>query len=1576
MTAQVQLSLACGPAQGVQRAAAGRLQLQPSGLALKPIGAVREEGPSSSGRGCSELLRPPKRGSPRPLAYSQSPDHLGPLDPQQSSSNALLAQHAGRIAAGAAGAPSAAPAQLLPVQQGPGGASLLQLVAAWDRLAARLPPQASCSRAADVILSALKLVFAYSPPPLSNGPSQQPGEQQPALSRPVARALSLSSRLADLAAAGLPIDAESIAAGILAELVVGPAHQHPGWTRHGQLSSLGGAASGALTLQVVEERVGPIVAQLVHDIQRARQLPARVELLDDTAASALRELCLSFYDVRATTVEVVSRLDVLTSPDSLPSYEQQVCALEALQMYAPMGHALGLSAVAAQLEDRCFQILFPESYLRTAAWLCEQAAANAVTLQRCQQELSGAVLGQQRFAQLAAGVSVKGRTKTLFSTLKKLLRLGNTAAGGRARAQLYDLIGLRAVVQPRTDLPADEAEELAAQACYLVQEAACALWQPVPGRCKDYVSSPKSNGYQSLHSTVRVPSEAVGLDGASSGYTTLELQIRTQVMDDRAERGEAAHGAYKGGLDAAQALQLKSVTEAVLQRTAAAAAATPRATSSAAGLPSSSDAAAEGLFRHLDQNGDGRISLEELQFALQELGVREVRVQSAAAAELLQLAAADDASGGDGEAEGTIGFEAFMAFQRRVGLLQALSAVDHLQAEELEGQQQYLGAGTAPGDSLGSLVSSLSSFDLGSSPETADSPRASRQGGSSGSSRQAAGACRAQGRSSTLCWQPQGTGQQQLAGGRLAGRRRGAALAARAFTETSSASLSSSSGSMDDESLTSSGNGSNGKGGRALAGSASRIGSGSVNSVVALNDRRAAAGGSFPHRAHPAAPANGVPASAPEAAQSSAETPAAEVPSGHLLSKPARVAPPPAPSSTGREHAVASHGEARDSLESWLGVTAPAGSPPANAIWQLVALPSNPHRVQDATGSVVPIAAGVFSSLDGEEHVAQALRLPDLGPCVIGAVYDKDCDFVLDVPTVSGRHALLEVVRRPDARGGYSKLVITDLASTNGTRINGVRVKRRKEVALYPGDVVTLAEAAIAFEVQALPGDPHEQAHAASSHGLTAGPGPAHSHAGFSSSGFSGNVPSSSSSSSDGAGHMPSSSSSSSASPPAAPQEGVMLPPVAVALRLATALEAVAAAQGHFPPGGAVYADLPDRARGLMTAGSFEEAHALLLAGAMQQPWEGGLWAQLGNLERQRAKRGQRGSSYAVARAFFAAAAACFGALTAAAAGGAVPAASERSEGLCRVLGSWAQLELSLDNLGPGRTLYRKAVAAARQHPVPATATAAVSRTLFTWAHREWKAGDGAEAYRLCGEALESDPTNVYVLSLLGNMEFQAGQARLARRFFERALKADPCFVTALQSLARLEASRGFMDRARPLFKRALHEEPGNTYVLQAWAVAEARQGNTDQARSLFKQCTVADPACIPAWHAWAKLEEEAWHVDEARRLYKVALALQPDSVKVLSALGRLERRVGDLRDAAALLEAAQQADPLHAPSAQELALVRKEQGRTKEAKRLLGTVRHVNRQRSKALHKVAVAKLPSSVRDAQLPPGSQPQAS
>lgn len=170
-----------------------------------------------------------------------------------------------------------------------GGASLLQLVAAWDQLATRLPPQTGAGHGGQLILEALKVAVAYAPPaPAATAPAGIPGPAQARVSRPLARALSLASRLADLAAAGLPVDAESIAAGILAEVLLAGAYTPGAWhlgpAPAGSSPDGGASSGGSLTLQSIEERVGPIVAQLVHDVQRARQLPARVELLDDTAA--------------------------------------------------------------------------------------------------------------------------------------------------------------------------------------------------------------------------------------------------------------------------------------------------------------------------------------------------------------------------------------------------------------------------------------------------------------------------------------------------------------------------------------------------------------------------------------------------------------------------------------------------------------------------------------------------------------------------------------------------------------------------------------------------------------------------------------------------------------------------------------------------------------------------------------------------------------------------------------------------------------------------------------------------------------------------------------------------------------------------------------------------------------------------------------------------------------------------------------------------------------------------------------------------------------------------------------------
>ncbi|KXZ53528.1 hypothetical protein GPECTOR_7g978 [Gonium pectorale] len=602
----------------------------------------------------------------------------------------------------------------------------------------------------EAIITALKLALSslQACPPRADGRT------------PATRAVQLASSLADLVAAGLPLDADSLCAGVVAEA----------------------AALGALGHERIEAALGRGVAALVHDMLRVRQAPRRIELLDDEGASAVREWCLAFHDVRACVVEVVNCWDELQHMGAMPLFEQQALALEALQICAPLGHALGLGPLSTMMEDACLKVLFPDSYAATSSWLrglmapAEEGLFAAQQARQCGsgvgskggfKALLSELEGNLEFGQLAGGLVVKARAKSLFSVMKKLLHLGDMAKGGRSREELYDLLGMRAIVQPADFLPPGEAEAAATRACYIVQEVACRLWRPLPGRSKDYIVAPKANGYQSIHLTLELsradvvfggaaaagrgtggaaaagsdplsdftcsssssdegnspsrdrwqqpplpaaasaatsvaaaaaspdisaftgfssvntfssvssydaPPEPAGLGpgkgpgaaparglpsaassasgGSGDGSAVplyLELQIRTSAMDKAAESGDASHALYKGGLDArtARQLQLFSLDGSVDEG--------DEGGPLLIGLPHrDAVAAAEQLFRALDANGDGRLSLGEVRQALADLASPASERDAAA------LVAALDANG-----DGNVSCEEFVDGLRR-----------------------------------------------------------------------------------------------------------------------------------------------------------------------------------------------------------------------------------------------------------------------------------------------------------------------------------------------------------------------------------------------------------------------------------------------------------------------------------------------------------------------------------------------------------------------------------------------------------------------------------------------------------------------------------------------------------------------------------------------------------------------------------------------------------------------------------------------------------------------------------------------------------------------------------------------
>lgn len=490
---------------------------------------------------------------------------------------------------------------------------VVELVAAWNDLTDRMNPISS--KSSELLLKALKITI----PLLQSLPCGEDGRP------PLSKALSVACILADL-----QVEAEVIIVCLLRELL----------------------EVGAISRHEINLQLGRGVTHLLHDCLRVKKIPTRVDILDDDNAYALRKFCLAYHDIRAVIVEVAARLDMMRHSKHLTKYCQQTLALDVMQVYAPLAHAIGTGNLSLELEDLAFQSLFPNSYSFVDTWLRNHGTWGEAILNEYRCQLFEALQKDYELEKMVDNISIQGRYKSHFSTMKKLLK------DGRKPEEVYDILGLRVVLNPR---PWKDAQEIGRKACYRVCEVIQSLWKEVPQRMKDYIAKPKKNGYESLHLTI-------DLNESNFESPFMEIQIRTAEMDAKAVGGDASHGLYKGGLtDPEQVKQLKAIMLAAADIAAFHFQGLPKRSSKGSTMHNDMKSR---IFKLFDKNQDGLISMEELKEMMEELGANKEDAQ-----ELMQLV--------DANSDGSLSSEEFAEFQKRVRIFQNLDGIDEQCHREL-----------------------------------------------------------------------------------------------------------------------------------------------------------------------------------------------------------------------------------------------------------------------------------------------------------------------------------------------------------------------------------------------------------------------------------------------------------------------------------------------------------------------------------------------------------------------------------------------------------------------------------------------------------------------------------------------------------------------------------------------------------------------------------------------------------------------------------------------------------------------------------------------------------------------------
>jgi len=261
----------------------------------------------------------------------------------------------------------------------------------------------------------------------------------------------------------------------------------------------------------IRERFGSEVALLVDGLSKLDAVEFRNR--EEAQAENFRKMLLAMArDVRVILIKIADRLHNMRTLHGVTPEKRRRIAKETLDIYAPIAHRLGLNAVFRELEDLSFQGLHPLRFATLSKALLAARGNRREVVSRLQNAT------ETQLPKFGIHARIDGREKSLWSTYKKMIEKKLSFA------EVLDVYGFRILVK---DIPE----------CYLTLGALHALYKPMPGKFKDYIALPKSNGYQSLHTTV------VGPYG-----TPVEFQIRTEDMHHVSEAGVAAHWMYKEDL--------------------------------------------------------------------------------------------------------------------------------------------------------------------------------------------------------------------------------------------------------------------------------------------------------------------------------------------------------------------------------------------------------------------------------------------------------------------------------------------------------------------------------------------------------------------------------------------------------------------------------------------------------------------------------------------------------------------------------------------------------------------------------------------------------------------------------------------------------------------------------------------------------------------------------------------------------------------------------------------------------------------------------------------------------------------